>query len=68
MNKSEQREVTKARNIAKIDPNMAANMLACLHRAALTARSQREILAVMDEECLTQYCEERNGCYVLRVQ
>lgn len=68
MNKSEQREVTKARNIAKIDPNMAAGMLATLHRSVMTTRSKREILAVMDEECLTQYCVVTNGCYVLRVQ
>jgi ferredoxin len=63
MNKSEQREVAKARNIARSQPQIAAGMLAVLHRAALTARSQREILAVMHEEGLMHHLVCINGCY-----
>jgi acyl-CoA reductase-like NAD-dependent aldehyde dehydrogenase len=63
MNKSEQREVAKVRQIAKIQPQIAAGMIAVLHRAALTSRSQREIVEVMEEEELMQHLTVVNGCY-----
>jgi hypothetical protein len=65
MNKSEQREVQKARQIVSIDRSMAATSLANLHRAA-SKRSQAEIEAVFAELGLRECMVVVNGCYVAK--
>lgn len=69
MNKAEQREVTKTLallNAKLIAPDIAATTLATLHRGALTKRTQRQLVEIMDREALTQYLFWENGCLVPR--
>lgn len=71
MNKSETRDVNKTLahlSAGRIAPDLAAGALATLHRSALTQKTKRELLAIMDREALTQYLVQTNGCFVPRVQ
>ena len=70
MNKSEQRDVTRTLGhltAGRIAPDLAAGALATIHRSALTKRTQREVLDILEREHLTQYLVQVNGCYVPRV-
>lgn len=67
MTKSELREVSKARNLAKAGHlNMAANTLSIIHRSAMNSRSKREIREVIQTESLSGFLIEQNGTFWLR--
>ena len=63
MNKAQQREVSRAVAIAKIDARMAASSIATLMRAA-SKKTAAELLAIANEHDLTKHMRVVNGCYV----
>ena len=65
MTKSEQREVQKAVNFARINPAYAAAVLAPLLRSC-SNRTFPELMSVMNDNNLRGYMEVVNGCYVAK--
>lgn len=69
LTKSEQREVQKAVNAARINPQYSAATLAALSRSTLKRSSLAEIRQCMND-CdgvdLMPYIEVVGGCYVAR--
>ena len=63
MNKAQQREVSRAVAIAKIDARMAAESIATLMRAA-SKKTAAELLQIANEHDLTKHMKLVNGCYV----
>lgn len=63
MNKAQQREVSRAVAIAKIDARMAAASIATLMRAA-SKKTAAELLQIANEHDLTKHMKLVNGCYV----
>jgi len=65
MNKSEQREVQKAVNFARIDPRFAAATLSGVMRAA-SKKSFLEMVEVMNQNGLRDHMDVVNGCFVAK--
>lgn len=69
MNKSEQREVQKAVNAARVNPQFAAATIAALTRSTpkrSTFIELRQLLNDCDGVNLMPYIETVNGCYVAK--
>lgn len=49
MTKNESRTIAQARQIAAIDPAMALRCLSIVHRSTMSAKTQREVLAICAE-------------------
>lgn len=69
MNQSEQREVQKAVNAARVNPHYAAATIAALTRSTpkrSTFIELRQLLNNCDGIDLMPFIEVQNGCYVAR--
>jgi hypothetical protein len=69
MNKSEQREVHKAVNAARVNPHYAAATITALSRATAkrsTLIELRQLLNDCDGVDLMPFVEVVNGCYVAK--